>query len=943
MKKITAILLILAMLPQLCAFAAPIHLGVENVQETVQSSIMQNTDISQAKLNSDEYYYIADGDNFILKGTECFEFNETHSVITGTLGDRFSYGSDDDGTGYIRYKGGKNTSFNWFGLGGTTIDASKIKNVEVRLRANKATTSKFSISVNFSDVGYKQHDVNVTFDEPNTWQTFSYDFAEKHPYQNSTTLTQIPIILSDSQDTELYIDYDYIRFTVEKPFDVHPASVFEFDNDAQKWDFYPGTEQIITQNGDTFERLTLNAGESPTAWPANLKQRILAHNIGKVTIRLKSNVALSNRTFKLYTYVYPENSDTAYNSDVESTAIRKDGFSLNANTWTTFTFDYANVVTSNNYPADAQIGKFGFNALNGAPENLTLDIDYIHFHKKEDVKEIILDSAPSIVSTSQDESTDTDINNYTAPKFKLTFPTAVTLEIAKLYMDENILNADTLKMFDSDGYIYTVEKLPNIQNKTWSVSAIDTEFVGYIVKAPGFSHTFPEILTPHPNASIEFDNNNQKFQWGNASYAIDVTDPDLTYERITHTGSSDYSYLDFTKRIMTHNVGKVTMRVRANADIPNADIEIGGYIYTSTDPSVTNTTYGSGSFETCSVRYNDISLNANEWKTLSFDYGAIVESHKLPVESYIGKLRLYINTNSTAGFVLDIDYLHFNLKDSVDVYNLTAPEIVSTSNDGTTDYDIDDMSCPKFKLTFEQPVSTDVAKLYIDENVADVYTLAQFDANGKVYTVNKLSDIYEKSWNIASIDTEILCAIVTAPSFSHTFPKNYTPGVMATQIRTQGVYGIRAVAYIQTANRPDYAEYGFIVARKIYMPENTELTFELENKTDVGLPLYTHGVAYRVENGNVTIDHIFAVEAETMLFTAVFEGIPESMIDDVLIFRPYAKVGEKYYYGNSTEGSVKSVTQQIFTSDGATTTNSAYDALDNDTKAYVNSILGINN
>ena len=145
-------------------------------------------------------------------------------------------------------------------------------------------------------------------------------------------------------------------------------------------------------------------------------------------------------------------------------------------------------------------------------------------------------------------------------------------------------------------------------------------------------------------------------------------------------------------------------------------------------------------------------------------------------------------------------------------------------------------------------------------------------------------------------------------------------------LRLTGTHGMRQASFVDTDTRTKSTEYGYIVSRKIFfdsvdddydqyfvIPEG----FDTENKNGtlatINMP-FLCGIAYNPELG---IDKIYATDGSVfgedvnyedefarggVYFTCVLLGLEGyEQYHEVMVIRPYIKIGGRYFYGEVTE------------------------------------------
>ncbi len=138
--------------------------------------------------------------------------------------------------------------------------------------------------------------------------------------------------------------------------------------------------------------------------------------------------------------------------------------------------------------------------------------------------------------------------------------------------------------------------------------------------------------------------------------------------------------------------------------------------------------------------------------------------------------------------------------------------------------------------------------------------------------------------------TVLLCtAVVLADS----------PEITGTSVRVEAPVGIRVSAVIDTPLAESAVqEYGFIVARKVFLSGNG-----LENRELViGCSVYYNkGISYGYENGEF-VDRFVDRNDDETVFAAYLHGIPAYYYPEVFVVRPYAKMADSSsVYGEPVE------------------------------------------
>ena len=86
----------------------------------------------------------------------------------------------------------------------------------------------------------------------------------------------------------------------------------------------------------------------------------------------------------------------------------------------------------------------------------------------------------------------------------------------------------------------------------------------------------------------------------------------------------------------------------------------------------------------------------------------------------------------------------------------------------------------------------------------------------------------------------------------------------------------------------------------------------MENEAMKGA--YVKGVSYGMENGK-KVDRIFESDSVNTFFTAAVYNIPADKYGDVIVVRPFVKIGEEIIYGESMSASILEVANRIAASE----------------------------
>ena len=145
-------------------------------------------------------------------------------------------------------------------------------------------------------------------------------------------------------------------------------------------------------------------------------------------------------------------------------------------------------------------------------------------------------------------------------------------------------------------------------------------------------------------------------------------------------------------------------------------------------------------------------------------------------------------------------------------------------------------------------------------------------------------------------------------------PKSYNEN----SIRVNDPSGLRFKASVDklVRNNKDLAEYGYIVSRQTILTtlgvEKSDFT--MENTALTKGTHYVQGVSYGKVDGK-DVDRVFEQTATETYFTAVVYNIPSNMYDDVIVVRPYVKIGETVTYGDAMSASIYEVAERLKASD----------------------------
>jgi len=132
-------------------------------------------------------------------------------------------------------------------------------------------------------------------------------------------------------------------------------------------------------------------------------------------------------------------------------------------------------------------------------------------------------------------------------------------------------------------------------------------------------------------------------------------------------------------------------------------------------------------------------------------------------------------------------------------------------------------------------------------------------------------------------------------------------------IRVNSPAGIRFKASVNSFTRGNegLTEYGFVVTRSVLLTEAGVSKNDFTLESDVAK---VKGVSYGKVDGK-DVDRIFETKGNETFFTAVVYNIPANMYTDVVVVRPYVKIGETVNYGDAMSASIYEVAQKLKTSE----------------------------
>ena len=145
-------------------------------------------------------------------------------------------------------------------------------------------------------------------------------------------------------------------------------------------------------------------------------------------------------------------------------------------------------------------------------------------------------------------------------------------------------------------------------------------------------------------------------------------------------------------------------------------------------------------------------------------------------------------------------------------------------------------------------------------------------------------------------------------------------------IRVNTPAGIRFKSSITklTREKESLVEYGYIVTRKTLL-ENAGVDmadFTMDNDK----VLYVKGINYGTENGK-KVDRVFENDGVNIFFTAAVYNIPADSYKEVIVVRPFVKLGEEVTYGDPMAASIYEVAQRLVSTENYETYKSTIDKI----------------
>lgn len=190
---------------------------------------------------------------------------------------------------------------------------------------------------------------------------------------------------------------------------------------------------------------------------------------------------------------------------------------------------------------------------------------------------------------------------------------------------------------------------------------------------------------------------------------------------------------------------------------------------------------------------------------------------------------------------------------------------------------------PGFAKTDCDVISSDSVKHGVSWNgSSDVSALAGREISLRIYAEN--SAVYSFRFGEKTADP-------LAPEMS---------GVVDYREK-EGASGIRFRAFVDLDKRARADSYGFLVTREAYLENGDASRLFFGISRPDGSPAYAYADAYEKDpvSGEIRKDIQKAVDDEgTVTFTGVLVGIPVSREDEVMVARPYLRIGEHTFYGD---------------------------------------------
>lgn len=256
---------------------------------------------------------------------------------------------------------------------------------------------------------------------------------------------------------------------------------------------------------------------------------------------------------------------------------------------------------------------------------------------------------------------------------------------------------------------------------------------------------------------------------------------------------------------------------------------------------------------------------------------------------------------------------------------------------------------PYYKITYVNgDTTTDVYALY-DENGAllAAYTPDASVLGAKFYTLAADSDEYYPVSAPIALEHKDITLYAYTPD-----DENVPVNTKQTSIRLAAngkSAGIRFLSYVSTATRASADEYGYLVAREDVLTAagcmaddlkfGTDTSYINDGKNFIGHTeqgvKFTGAVNYSKANG---IDIVYSTDAETgaFNFTGVAVGLDSSYKKGGITYanryavrfttRPYVKIGDLCFYGNSTTASLAEKAQALI--DGGDTSEELQNIVD---------------
>lgn len=614
---------------------------------------------------------------------------------------------------------------------------------------------------------------------------------------------------------------------------------------------------------------------------------------------------------------------TAMNGIYSSWGLTSSDFPVVFDEWQTVRIDLAN--PSSGAAWDGYSSVFQFHPVVCGYEGYAIDIDYIRFFYREDVKK---NCNVSVTVDGQKLEKGTNNVYFTNGIFEFTFdevPGVAAQDFVKTFLASNTAFAENGTVISEDGKTYTVYARTNLRGKTLSATDVT---LGNITYATAYNVTFASEAKPGENIIINGDFSNPYLLfWGgdantedgfdtsivnyngvNALKAVFRTNASKNFRLSYRNGTSFFKentkYLFRVDTTFPSEQNGFDMSVW---DENSCNARISNFIYCPTydwtnacDSNTANIMFTKWNDATPVVYPTQVkNINANNL------YINFNNDNRQSVKRIInvGAKDSYSSTLQNRLFNESIVSLEARLSDTQFAYApygmyyyvnyLSVKELFDVSVDanggvGSFDADTEVLYAKGEEFVFpENPFEK------------DGYVFAGWSYNGNIYKEGDIvtpAEIGDGGMSIkAEWKVDLIC---TAPE---SFDVN--------SIRLDSKFGIRFMSRVKTEQRNEAVEYGFLVARRVTLENNgfemTDLTF------DTPTHMFLSGAAYVKDGG---CDKIYKSDDEGVFFTVVFGGIPEvkQYYEEDIVARPYIKYANgNIVYGEPKARSIVSVAKVI--------------------------------